>query len=280
MYNILKGSDNTRADLHIHSTHSDGDKNLSELIEFAKLKNVDIIGITDHDNIGIVNDIEGNEEIKVIIGTEYSTMYNGENVHLLGYYMNNKPSEDIIKYLNKLEEERTLRAKEMLNKLDAVFDIKLDYDELNTLAKGSIGRPHIAKLINKKYGIGIEEVFRKMIGDDAPCFIPSSEQDLISTIKFIKNNGGIAVIAHPIHYKNTTLEEFIDLDIDGIECFYPEHKKKYTKKLVELCKKHNLVITGGSDFHNIKKFMKHGMLGDFVIEDEYIELFLERIGLK
>ncbi|MBQ6692758.1 MAG: hypothetical protein IJN00_05440, partial [Clostridia bacterium] len=108
---------------------------------------------------------------------------------------------------------------------------------------GSIGRPHIAKMINKYYGISIEEIFRKILGDDCPCFIPSSSQDLVSTIKFIQNNDGIAVIAHPIHYKNTLPEEFVKLGIDGIECFYPEHKKKYSKKLVNLAIKNNLIIT-------------------------------------
>lgn len=280
MYNILKGSDNTRADLHIHSIHSDGSKNLSELIERAKRNNVDMIAITDHDSIGIINDISGNEDIRIIIGTEYSTMYNGENVHLLGYYFNNKPSENIINYLKELEEERVVRAKEILNRLDKFFDIKLDLDELNNFAKGSIGRPHIAKLISKYYGIGIEDVFRKMLGDDCPCFIPSSEQDLVSTIKYIKENNGVAVIAHPIHYNNTTIEEFIKLGIDGIECFYPEHKKKYTKKLIKYANNNNLIITGGSDYHDDKKFKKHGDIGEAVIEDEYIKLFLERLGIE
>lgn len=239
-----------------------------------------MIAITDHDNIGIIHDISGNEDIKVIIGTEYSTMYNGENVHLLGYYMNNKPSDKIINYLKQLEEERVVRAKEILSRLDKFFDIKIDYDELNNFAKGSIGRPHIAKLINKHYGIGIEEVFRKMLGDDAPCFIPSSEQDLVSTINFIKANDGIAVIAHPIHYKNTSIEEFIKLGIDGIECFYPEHKKKYTKKLVKIANDNNLIITGGSDYHDDKKFKKHGDIGDAVIEEEQIKILLERLCIK
>lgn len=208
-------------------------------------------------------------------------MYNGENVHLLGYYKNNRPNDNIIKYLDKLKEEREIRAKEILDRLDKIFDIKIDYDELNNFANGSIGRPHIAKLINKKYGISIEECFKKMIGNDCPCFIPSSTQDLVSTIKFLHENDAIAVIAHPIHYKKTLPEEFIELGIDGIECFYPEHKKKYSKKLVELAKKNNLIVTGGSDFHdNRHKKKGHGFIGESNIIDEDIKLFLERLNIK
>jgi len=230
----------------------------------------------------VLNDITGNETIKVIIGTEYSTMHNGENIHLLGFYKNNKPNEVIIKYLNDLEEKRICRAKKMLDKLDEIFNIKLEFEELNKISDGSIGRPHIAKLIELKYGISKEVIFKKMIGNDCSCYIPSSNQDLKETIDFLHRNDAITVLAHPIHYKKTIIEEFIKLGIDGIECFYPEHKKKYSKKLVKLAKENNLIITGGSDFHDNKKNNreKHGNIGDCFIEDEYIDVFLERIEVK
>ena len=241
-----------------------------------------MIAITDHDNIDVINDISGNEEIKIIIGTEFSTMYNNENIHLLGYYKNNIPNNNIINYLKKLEKEREDRAKEILNRLDKIFNIKLNYDELKKFSNGVIGRPHVAKLIFNKYGINIETTFKKMIGDGCPCFIPASNQDLKKTIDFLHENDAIAILAHPIHYKKTSLEELIKLGIDGIECFYPEHKKKYSKKLVELSKYNNLIITGGSDFHDNKKYkkQKHGHIGQSVIEDEYLNLFLERLGIK
>jgi len=271
-----------KADLHVHSIHSDGTKMKNELVEISINNNVDMIAVTDHDNINIIDDITDNEKIKIIVGTEYSTIHNGENIHLLGFYKKNKPKNSIIKYLKKLENDRVCRAKEMLNRLDKLFDIKLSFDELNLLANGSIGRPHMAKLIHKYYGISEEIIYKKYLGNDSPAYIPSSFQDLKETIDFLHRNDAIAVLAHPIHYKKTNIEEFVELGIDGIECFYPEHKKKYIKKLVKLANENNLVITGGSDFHDHKKYKgeNHGEIGDSFIEDEYIKIFLERLEVK
>lgn len=268
-----------RADLHMHSIYSDGTKSIKEIVDLAKKNNVDMIAITDHDSVDVIKEDIRKYDLKIIIGTEFSTMYKGENVHLLGYYKKNKPSEILIKYLKDLSKERQDRAKEMLARLKKYFDIELDYEELKSISDGNIGRPHIAKLIQKKYGIGVETVFNKMLGNDSPCFIPSSTQDLKSTIDFLKQNNVITVLAHPICYKNTSIEEFIGLGIDGIECYYPEHKKKYSKKLVKYCNLNNLLITGGSDFHDddIYKLSKHGSIGDSCIEEDDIKVLLERL---
>jgi len=143
-------------------------------------------------------------------------MYNGENIHLLGFYKNNKPNRNIIKHLKYLEKDRIIRAKEILDKLDKIFNIKLNYDELKKISNGSVGRPHIAKLIEEKYNIRKEKVFKTMIGDKCPCFIPSSNMDLKTTIDFLHENDAIAILAHPIHYKKTKVEDFVSLGIDWL----------------------------------------------------------------
>lgn len=207
-------------------------------------------------------------------------MYRNENIHILSYYKNNKPNNEIINYLKILEEKRVERAKKILEKLDILCNIKLDFLELKKISNGSVGRPHIAELIMKKYGLSRDIIFNKLIGDNCSCYIPSSNQDLKETIDFLHKNDALVILAHPIYYKKTSIEEFIELGIDGIESFYPEHKKKFRKKLVKIANKYNLIITGGSDFHDDKKYIgkKNINIGYSYIEDEYISVLLERLG--
>lgn len=253
---------------------------MDEIIEKAKVRNIDVIAITDHDNVDIVNDIK-DDDIKVIVGTEYSTMYKGENVHLLGFYKNNKPNKNVIDRLKQLEKDRIKRASEMLKRLDEYYGFKLDLDELLSISKGSVGRPLIAKLLNKYYGISHDEAFLKYIGNDSPCYIPSSNQKLKDVIEFLHQNDAICVIAHPIYYKKTNIEDFIKLGIDGIECYYPEHGNRYRKKLAKIASENNLLITGGSDYHDGKKYKdkEHGYIGDAYIEEENIIKLLERLEI-
>ena len=217
----------------------------------------------------------------VIVGTEYSTIYNGENIHLLGYYKHNKPSSNIVNRLKQLENNRINRASMILNKLYEYYGFKLDLDELVDLSNGSIGRPQIAGMLKKYYNIDKEEYFNKYIGDNCPCYIPSSNQKLEDVIKFLHDNDAICVLAHPIHYKKTKIDEFIKLGIDGIECFYPEHGNRYRKKLVNICLENNLLITGGSDYHDGKKYKDkiHGYIGEAYIDGDNINKLLERLEI-
>ena len=209
-------------------------------------------------------------------------MYNGENIHLLGYYKNNKPNKNIIDVLKKLENDRIDRASEMLKRLDEYYGFKLDLKELLSISKGSVERPSIAKLLLKHYNISYDESFSKYIGNDSPCYIPSSNQKLEDVIEFLHQNDAICVIAHPGCYKKTNVEEFLKLGIDGIECFYPIHGKRYRKKLVNIANENNLLITGGSDYHDGKKYKnkEHGFIGDAYIEEENINKLLERLEIK
>lgn len=268
--------------MHIHSIHSDGVNTLDEIIERAKARNIDVIAITDHDNVDVINDLSIESEVKVIVGTEYSTIYNGENVHLLGYYKKNKPNKNIIDRLKKLENDRVNRANEMLALLDKYYGFKLDFNELINISDGSIGRPKIAELLSKYYNISYDESFNKYIGNDSPCYIPSSKQRLEDVIDFLHNNDAICVLAHPIHYKKTKIEEFINLGIDGIECYYPEHGNRYRKKLSNIAKENNLIITGGSDYHDgwQHKNREHGYIGDAYVDEENINKLLERLEVK
>lgn len=268
-----------RADLHMHSIYSDGVFNIKELDDYAFTKGLDIIAITDHDTVKSHKDIKSMVyKTKILTGVEISSEMLGSTVHILGYFYNNDdPSETLYNYLEERSLERKKRVYETISRLKEFFDIEITYDEIATYADGIIGRPHIAKAIEKKYSIPFDEVFDKFIGNGKEAYIPSTKIATPEAIQLLKNNNAFVVLAHPGLIKNLNVEEIVKLGVDGIEIRYPKHSESEIQKYSELAKKYDLVITGGSDFHGPRVSAD---MGETYIEDKELELFLKRIYKK
>ena len=266
-----------KLDLHTHTIYSDGELTIEESVNKAKKIGLDGIAITDHDNIESWKDIDEIDDFIVIKGVELSTFYNNENIHLLGYYLNNNKSYDELdNYLKELRDKRKKRIHKMIELLKQ-FKIELTEEEILAEADGAVGRPHVAKAIMKKYPereYTNEYIFDNFIGNGKPAYVPTSNLQTIDAIKLLKRNNCIAVIAHPLIIKNISYKKLLKLDIDGIEVFYPYYDKSY-KELLKEAKKHNLLITGGSDFHgpNVRDSM-----GQEFLRDPYTEIFLKNIN--
>ena len=267
-----------KADLHVHSSYSDGNMSVFEIIEYAKEKDINVIAITDHDNLESIKDIKTiNDDVLVLVGVELSTHCNKENVHILGYFYNNEIANNEIKeYLNELRINRDRRIYKIIDRLKEFYNISIDYKSIKKYSSGSIGRPHIAKAIVEKYGCTYDEAFDRYIGNNAKAYIPTTHFDTKDAIDFLHRNGAVAVIAHPKHIKNNNIVDIIKLGVDGIEAYYPEHDLNDTKKYLELAKEYNLLVTGGSDFHGIG--IKED-LGTSLVKDNYLEEFLLKINV-
>ena len=266
-----------KLDLHTHTYYSDGELSVEENVQRAKQLGLDGIAITDHDNIDSWNDIDNIDDFKVIKGVELSTFYENENVHLLGYYLNNNKSyEELDRFLKKLRKDREIRINKMINLLKQ-FKIELTEEEILSEADGSVGRPHVAKAILKKYpnrNYTYDYIFENFIGNGKPAYVPTYNFQTIDAIKMLKRNSCIAVIAHPLLLKKFDYKKLFKLDIDGVEVFYPYYDKSY-KKLLKEAKQNKLLITGGSDFHgpNVRDTM-----GKEYLKDEYVDIFLKNIN--
>ena len=266
-----------KLDLHTHTIYSDGELTVEESVEKARKLGLDGIAITDHDNIDSWKDIDNIDDFIVIKGVELSTYYNNENIHLLGYYLNNnKNYEELDNYLKELRIKRKERIKEIINKLKQ-FKIELTEEEILVEADGAVGRPHVAKAIMKKYPereYTKDYIFDNYIGNGKPAYVPTFNFQTIDAIKMLKRNNCIAVIAHPLIIRKFDYKKLLKLNIDGIEVFYPYDNKSY-KEVLKEAKKHKLLITGGSDFHgpNVRD-----TLGEEYLKDEYVELFLKKIN--
>ena len=268
-----------KADMHVHTTYSDGVCSLSEVIEIGKKKKLDFICITDHDTLDAIeeNSTIKKGEIDVYVGIEVSTYYKGQNVHILGYFYDN-PTKEIIDYCNNMHKEREERAKEIIKRLKDFYSIVVDYDEIYKNAKGVIGRPHIAKAIANKYNITEKETFDKYLNNSSKAYISASKLETKDAIELLHRNNAIAVWAHPILNKGKfDEEEIINFGIDGIEGLYPKNSMNDTIKYRDIAIKHNLLFTAGSDFHGDDY---HSDIGTCCVEDEDIEKFFKYLDIK
>ncbi|HHX79721.1 MAG TPA: PHP domain-containing protein [Acholeplasmataceae bacterium] len=266
-----------KADLHIHTKYSDGIYSVAEIIQLAKERNLDVIAITDHDVLkgALVAQDYQDEDIKIIIGMELSTEYNNESIHILGYFPDRSDLEVLDAFLEKQREGRIERAHKIKAKLFEHFniDLKMDFIEsVSSITRGTIAR----EIIRQGYPYSNQEIFDKMLGNGCPAYLPSTKMNPKFGIKMIHEYGGLAVLAHPVLVKNSSLEEIIAFGIDGIEAIYPANNTGDEARFRRYAKKHKLFITAGSDFHSPND-SKHGNLGEYLLRDRELEIFLNKL---
>lgn len=246
------------ADLHVHTTFSDGSFSPDEVARRAKELGFAALGVCDHDTVaGFPAAVEAGvtHGIEVLPAIELSTRAAAGQQHILGYYCDGNYPE-LVAALMQLRKSREERMRLMLTKL-AELGITVSADELWSRADGgSIGRPHLARLLHD-HGVvkNIHEAFAKLIGHDGPAFVPKAVLAAEEAIALIKRAGGIPVIAHPVHLENPDrdLGRLIEQGLRGIEAYYPDHSAAETEHFLALAKRANLLVTGGSDCHGFTK---------------------------
>ena len=249
-------------DLHLHTTASDGVRSPSEIVNYAKTKGLQAIAVTDHDTIeGLEEAVTEGQRIgfEVIPGIEISAEHSPGSMHLLGYYLDihHPLLNERLAYLQKARAERNPKIVENLNRLG----VKITYDEVvKASGGGQVGRPHFAQvLLDKGYVRTFQEAFDRFLKKGASAYVDKVRFRPAEAIHFIREAGGVAVVAHP----NTLgvngskafevlLLQLIREGLEGIEVHYPEHSPAETAQYKFLAEKHGLVITGGTDYHGIE----------------------------
>lgn len=262
-----------KADLHMHSLYSDGKHTVSELLEFADNMKLDYIAVTDHDTYSSAfEDIDSS--VKVIFGLELSTVYNGESVHILGYFKKKEDIEKLKVLLDSQKASRKDRAIKMARLLKEFHNINLDLsftEKIESVSRGTIA----LEIIKQGYNYTMEQIFDKFIGKGCRAYIPSVKLETEEGIKAIKTCNGLAVLAHPMLLKAVDPMDIISLGVDGIEAVYNSFgnlESAYRKLAFD----NGLFITGGSDFHFYND-NRHGNIGEVFIEGKDLENFLGRI---
>lgn len=273
-------------DLHTHTIASDGMNPPYVNVQLAKKAGLSAIAITDHDTIsGIEEAIEEGERIgiQVVPGVEISTVARGQDIHVLGYFIDiHDPT--LLQRLSELRETRQRRNAMMIEKLqqlgmditleevaELVSDIKQDGD--------TIGRPHIAQvLVNKGYVASINEAFKQLLGTGSAAYINPPRITPQTAINWIHEAGGKAVLAHPGLYKDDELViEIIGQGLDGMEVYHSDHTPQDEDRYKKIAEQHNLIMTAGSDFHGERESeIFHGEVGARRINATVIDQLLAK----
>ena len=242
-----------KADLHIHTTASDGLSTPTEIVQSAIKHKLDIIAITDHDTIAGVREAKEAAKgtgLEVIPGVEITCDFKGKEAHLLAYCFD-VDDPGINKLLSGHKKARVKRGKWIIEQLKNE-GLDLNIDEVKAEANGSnVGRPHIAAvLVDKGYVASFKEAFIRYLSNDALGPIQNDYYTVAEVIEQVKSAGGAIVVAHPgFMYSMEELDTFKDMGIDGIEVLHPSHNYELQKKMQDFAEENLLLKTGGSDFH-------------------------------
>ena len=274
-------------DLHIHSTFSDGIYKPYEIVKIAAAADVAIIAIADHDSTGGVNEaLAAAEEvgITVIPAVELSVEYeNYHDVHILGYFIdhNDQQFNDKLLLFRARRETRGLQVIANINrKLQSEGKQPIDSKEILALAEGSLGRPHIARiLIEKGLAANMQDAFNSYL---QPCNVPKEYFTFTAAIDEIHRIGGIAVLAHPQSISRDRCEiasvitAMADKGLDGIEAFNSMGFEGDDSFLAKMAESLDLIVTGGSDFHGGEEGLVMGRgRGNLYLTADLLQRILE-----
>ncbi len=241
-------------DLHLHSYYSDGTMSPDELVGFAASIGLPAVSITDHDTMnGQAEALDAGARygIEVVTGIELSIEDGGASFHILGYCIDHT-NGPLCEGLAALAARRIERAREVVRLL-AERDMAIPFEDvLAEAGKGSVGRPHIARLLHRRGFVGsVGEAFSRWIADGAPCNVPKEVLPLGEVVRLIAGAGGVAVWAHPGANvrRADLLDRFVAAGVRGLEAWHPNHSESIVGAIAAAARDRGLVMTGGSDFH-------------------------------
>jgi hypothetical protein len=250
-------------DLHTHSLASDGSDSPAALVRKAAAKGLAAIALTDHDTLAGLEEAEteaARAGIELIRGIELAVQDEFGELHLLGLFMP-RLSEGMCEVIDILQRQRLSRNQAMLDVL-AAMGMPMTMDDVREHSgKVAIGRPHIALAMKSKgYVPCRKEAFERYIGWNGSAFIPRMLLSPAEGIRLLRDQGATVALAHPCLSRRMTvsrldaiLAEFRQYGLRAIEAYHSSHDPEQIRLCVTLADKHDLLLTGGSDYHGTNK---------------------------
>jgi len=278
----------SKADLHIHSTASDGRFTPEEIVRKAAGLGLTVIALTDHDSVdGIDAALRAARAfpgLRVIPAVEINTDVPHGEAHILGYFIDYN-SRELQDTLQRLRQSREGRARGMVTKLNDL-GIHLDWQRVQEISgDSSMGRPHIAQaLLEKGYITSFKEAFDKYIGREGPAYVEREKVTQSETVELILRANGLPVLAHPftIDDPEAMIIKLKAAGMIGIEAYYKNYTAEETRTLVGWADKHHLLTTGGTDYHGLDESIEV-MMGGTEVPMESVERIIDlakQRGLK
>ena len=275
-------------DLHLHTTVSDGRLTPEELIQLTAKQGLEVVAISDHDITDGLSEAyktaEDYPNMTVIPSIELSTEVPGDEVHLLGYFIDYE-NENFQNILSKFREGRLDRGQSMVDKL-AEYGMDIEWNRVLEIAgEGSVGRPHVAlALVEKGYFREPKDAFDEYLCNGGLAYIERKKMKPNQGIDMLAKVGGAAVLAHPA--------QIVDLDkfagelkksgLAGMEVYYAQYSTETIARLLSIAKRHGLIPCGGSDYHALGNTGEHvpGTMGPPLESVERLEAFARNLKME
>ncbi len=245
-----------RADLHVHSTASDGTDPPAEVMRRAARAGLDVVALTDHDTVaGHAEARAAAGPVTLLPGMELSCRLDGRSLHMLAYLFDADQPE-LAAELTRIRDDRVLRARAMVDKL-AGLGVDVSWEQVAAIAgQAVVGRPHIARAMADSGAIASprEAFTRDWIADGGRAYVGRYALDPVRAIDLVRAAGGVTALAHPRAGRDTwvTNEQIARLaavGLAGLEVFHPDQSEAERARLIALAHDLALVPTGGSDDH-------------------------------
>ena len=245
-----------RADLHVHSSASDGTDPPAEVMRRAARAGLDAVALTDHDTVaGHAEARAAAGPVTLVPGMELSCRLDGRSVHMLAYLFDPDQPE-LAAELARIRDDRVLRARAMVDKL-AGLGVDISWEQVAAIAGPAVvGRPHIARAMAASGAIASprEAFTRDWIADGGRAYVDRYALDPARAIGLVRAAGGVAVLAHPRAGRDTRVStgqigELAAVGLAGLEVFHPDQSEAERARLLVVAHDLDLVATGGSDDH-------------------------------
>lgn len=264
------------ADLHTHSTASDGTHPPADVVRLAAAAGLDTIALTDHDTLeGVVTAVRqgASDGVRVIAGAEFSVAAPWGEMHLLGYFLPPADSR-LAAFLAGQREARAARMREIVQRLQR-GGIAMSLEAVQREAGGdALGRPHAARaLVRGQHVASIAAAFDRYLGRGRPAFVPKVLPDLATVTALVRGVGGVTSAAH-LKGRGTrpALERLRQLGVDAVEVRHPAHDAERADRLDRLAAELGLLRSGGTDWHGEEEADEAGRahLGEITVPPEWV----------
>jgi predicted metal-dependent phosphoesterase TrpH len=267
------------ADLHLHTTFSDGTYSPEELTAEGKRFGFAALALTDHDTVEGCDRMDAacrQSGIEFIPASELTAESHDHELHLLGYFLDTKNPKLLVE-LAKFQTVRQNRIREMAARLNRL-GIPLKADAVFALANcRAPGRPHVARVLVKEgFCASLDEAFERFLKKDRPAWVPKFKMAAHEAIALIHQAGGVAVMAHPgLNRTDEIIPELVAAGLDGLECFHSKHSAAMSAHYLRMAGVHQLLVTGGSDCHGMNKGQP--LIGGIKLPYEFVERMKDKM---
>ena len=244
-------------DLHLHTLASDGRLTPTELVQMVAKQGLETVSITDHDSTeGLAEAYEAAKEfpgLRIIPGIEMSADIPGDEVHILGYFLEYEDRDFQAKLL-EFRRGRVERAQMMVEKLDTV-GVHIEWERVQYFAgDGSVGRPHIAlAMVEAGYCKEPKDAFDEYLGRNGLAYAERPKMTPDEGVEMIKQVGGVPVLAHPTFMNDMEagISSLKQVGLLGMEVYYAKYDDDTVRHLARVAKEYDLIPCGGSDYHGL-----------------------------